>query len=85
MGVLMVTSDDPRRLWQENEIMLLRTVADQVAVAVNHARLFQQMQHEALTDGLTGCFNRRFFEGNIRTHHPAVMQQHQNNGGGKAH
>jgi diguanylate cyclase (GGDEF)-like protein len=62
MGVLMVTSDDPQRLWQDNEVMLLRTVADQVAVAVNHARLFQQMQHQALTDGLTGCFNRRFFE-----------------------
>ena len=62
MGVLMVTSDDPQRLWQENEVMLLRTVADQVAVAVNHARLFQQMQHQALTDALTGCFNRRFFE-----------------------
>jgi diguanylate cyclase (GGDEF)-like protein len=62
LGVLMVTSDDPQRLWQENEVMLLRTVADQVAVAVNHARLFQQMQHQALTDALTGCFNRRFFE-----------------------
>ena|GEM_PF-349973 len=62
MGALMVTSDDPRRLWQENELMLLRTVADQVAVAVNHARLFEQTQRQALTDGLTGCFNRRFFE-----------------------
>jgi diguanylate cyclase (GGDEF)-like protein len=62
MGVLMVASDNPQRLWQDNEVMLLRTVADQVAVAVNHARLFSQMQHQALTDGLTGCFNRRFFE-----------------------
>ncbi|HEX8559294.1 MAG TPA: sensor domain-containing diguanylate cyclase [Pyrinomonadaceae bacterium] len=62
MGVLLVTSDNPQRAWQDNEVMLLRTVADQVAVAVNHARLFQQMQHQALTDGLTGCFNRRFFE-----------------------
>ncbi|MBA3240755.1 MAG: sensor domain-containing diguanylate cyclase [Acidobacteria bacterium] len=62
MGVLMVSSDDPQRVWQENEILLMRTVADQVAVAVNHARLFQQMQQQALTDGLTGCFNRRFFE-----------------------
>jgi diguanylate cyclase (GGDEF)-like protein len=62
MGVLMVTSDDPVRVWQDNEIMLMRTVADQMAVAVNHARLFQQMQQQALTDGLTGCFNRRFFE-----------------------
>lgn len=62
MGVLMVTSDEPERVWQDNEIMLMMTVADQMAVAVNHARLFQQMQQQALTDGLTGCFNRRFFE-----------------------
>jgi diguanylate cyclase (GGDEF)-like protein len=62
MGVLMVKSDEPQRVWQENEILLMRTVSDQVAVAVNHARLFQQMQQQALTDGLTGCFNRRFFE-----------------------
>jgi diguanylate cyclase (GGDEF)-like protein len=62
MGVLLVRSDDPARIWQENEILLLRTVADQVTVAVNHARLFAQMQEQALTDGLTGCFNRRSFE-----------------------
>ncbi|MCA1592380.1 MAG: sensor domain-containing diguanylate cyclase [Acidobacteria bacterium] len=62
MGVLMVCSDDPTRVWQENEILLMRTVADQVAVAVNHARLFQEVRQQALTDGLTGCFNRRSFE-----------------------
>ena len=62
MGVLMVTSDEPERVWQDNEVMLMMTVADQMAVAVNHARLFLQMQQQALTDGLTGCFNRRFFE-----------------------
>jgi len=62
MGVLMVRSADPQRVWQDNEILLMRTVADQVAVAVNHARLFQQMQHQALTDGLTGCSNRRSFD-----------------------
>jgi diguanylate cyclase (GGDEF)-like protein len=62
MGVLLVRSDDPVRTWQENELLLLRTVSDQVTVAVNHARLFAQMQQQALTDGLTGCFNRRSFE-----------------------
>jgi diguanylate cyclase (GGDEF)-like protein len=62
MGVLMGRSDDSTRVWQETEILLLRTVADQVTVAVNHARLFAQTQQQALTDGLTGCFNRRFFE-----------------------
>lgn len=62
MGVLMARSDDHERVWQENEVLLMRTVADQVAVAVNHARLFAQMQQQALTDGLTGCVNRRSFE-----------------------
>jgi diguanylate cyclase (GGDEF)-like protein len=49
-------------VWQENEVLLLRTVADQVAVAVNHASLFAQIQQQALTDALTGCYNRRSFE-----------------------
>jgi diguanylate cyclase (GGDEF)-like protein len=62
MGALLVRSDDSTRVWEENEILLLRTVADQVTVAVSHARLFSQMQQQALTDGLTGCFNRRSFE-----------------------
>ena len=62
IGSLMVRTDDMARAWQESEVLLLRTVADQVAVAVNHARLFAQMQQQALTDGLTGCFNRRSFE-----------------------
>jgi len=62
LGVLLVASDDPRRVWRDNEVMLLRTVADQVAVAVNQARLFQRLQQQALTDPLTGCFNRRFLQ-----------------------
>src|SRR5438105_2138961 len=62
MGAFQVTCADPARAWQENELLLLRTVADQVAVAINHADLFAQIQQQALTDALTGCFNRRSFE-----------------------
>ncbi len=62
MGILMVRSDDQSRVWQENEVLLMRTVADQVAVAVIQARLFAQVQQQALTDELTGCVNRRSFE-----------------------
>ncbi len=61
-GFLLVRTDDPARVWADNELMLLRTVADQLTVAVNQARLFAQMQQLALTDELTGCFNRRWFE-----------------------
>lgn len=62
MGALLVRSDDPQRIWQENELLLLSTVAGQVAIAVNHARLYEQQQQQALTDALTGCQNRRSFE-----------------------
>ncbi len=62
IGTLLVRSDDSSRIWQENEVLLLRTVADQVTIAVNHARLFAQTQQQALTDALTGCVNRRSFE-----------------------
>src|SRR5205085_6814135 len=62
MGVLLVRTDDTRRIWQKSERLLLRTVADQVALAVSHARLFAQIQQQALTDALTGCANRRAFD-----------------------
>jgi len=81
MGALQVTAADSARVWHENEILLLRTVADQVAVAVNHAGLFAQIQQQALTDGLTGCYNRRSFEMQLdkdilmakRLHHPLSL------------
>jgi diguanylate cyclase (GGDEF)-like protein len=62
IGLLLVRSDDMSRVWADNELLLLHTVADQLAVAVNHAHLFAQMQQQALTDSLTGCYNRRSFE-----------------------
>lgn len=62
VGLLLVRSDDENRAWADNELLLLHTVADQLAVAVNQAHLFAQMQQQALTDGLTGCYNRRSFE-----------------------
>lgn len=62
VGLLAVRSDDMSRVWADNELLLLHTVADQLAVAVNQAHLFAQMQQQALTDGLTGCYNRRSFE-----------------------
>jgi diguanylate cyclase (GGDEF)-like protein len=65
IGLLLVRSDDTSRIWADNELLLLHTVADQLVVAVNQAHLFAQMEQQALTDGLTGCFNRRSFESRL--------------------
>jgi diguanylate cyclase (GGDEF)-like protein len=58
----MVRSEDLSRVWADNELLLLATVADQLAVAVNQAHMYAQMQQQALTDALTGWHNRRSFE-----------------------
>jgi diguanylate cyclase (GGDEF)-like protein len=62
IGFLLVRSDDPARVWADNELLLLHTVADQLTVSVNQARLFAEMEQQALTDALTGCYNRRSFD-----------------------
>jgi diguanylate cyclase (GGDEF)-like protein len=62
VGVLLVQSDDASRVWADNELLLLHTVADQLTVALIQAHLFGQLQRQALTDELTGCYNRRSFE-----------------------
>jgi diguanylate cyclase (GGDEF)-like protein len=62
VGLLLVESDNAARVWADNELLLLHTVAEQLTVAVKQAHLFSQMQIQALTDGLTDCYNRRAFE-----------------------
>jgi len=77
IGALQVTAADQTRVWGENEILLLRTVANQAAVAVNHASLFSQLQQQALTDALTGCYNRRSFEMQLDRELHVAKRQHQ--------
>lgn len=78
MGALLVRSNNVSRVWQENEVLLLQTVADQVAVAVSLARLFDHTQKQALTDVLTGCFNRRSFEMQLERELKTAKREQQN-------
>ena len=60
LGVLYAETADP---WEfiEEEILLLRTLADQVAGALHNALTFQKAQEQAITDGLTQVKTHRFF------------------------
>jgi diguanylate cyclase (GGDEF)-like protein len=77
IGSLEVMDDDLARTWDDNEILLLRTVANQVTLAINHADLFAQMQKQALTDALTGCYNRRSLEMQLDRELHVAQRQHQ--------
>jgi diguanylate cyclase (GGDEF)-like protein len=65
IGVLMVEDDTLNRNWEDEEILMVKTVSDQLAVAISHARLFRRVQTQALTDSLTGLFNHRAFQERI--------------------
>jgi diguanylate cyclase (GGDEF)-like protein/putative nucleotidyltransferase with HDIG domain len=59
-GILYVESSKPID-FSEEEVLLLRTLADLIAGALHNALSFQKAQEQAITDGLTGVKTHRFF------------------------
>ncbi len=59
LGVLYVESSELCDFFEE-EILLLRTLADLFAGALHNALTFQKAQEQAITDGLTGVKTHRF-------------------------
>ncbi len=60
IGLLAIDSHEPFHFTPDN-IELVNVFAGQVAVAIENARLFDEVQRLAITDGLTGLHNRRHF------------------------
>ncbi|WP_413167001.1 diguanylate cyclase [Capilliphycus salinus ALCB114379] len=68
-GVLIAYQIKESRGWEKWEIRLLEQLATPIAVAIQQAELYEQLQMAnqelekmAMTDGLTRVANRRFFE-----------------------
>lgn len=60
IGMLAVDSSKPN-FFTADHARLVAAFADQVALAIQNARLFSEVQQLASTDGLTGLHNRRHF------------------------
>src|SRR6266496_1895537 len=60
MGVLNVES---RRedAFTPQDVLIMKTLADLLATALHNAFVFQKLQTQSITDGLTGIKTRRFF------------------------
>jgi diguanylate cyclase (GGDEF)-like protein len=61
IGVLVCESIRPRA-FQSADVQALESVADIVATAIQNAGYVEKIRQLAFKDGLTGLFNRRFFE-----------------------
>src|SRR4030095_16559828 len=62
IGGLLIEDDTPLRNWEDEEVLMVKTVSDQLSVAISHARLFRQVQMQAVTDALTGLYNHGYFQ-----------------------
>jgi diguanylate cyclase (GGDEF)-like protein len=64
--------------FDENALRLLEIIGAQTAIALDRCRLYEELRTQAVTDELTGLFNRRWFDTrlieersrSIRNHHP---------------
>ncbi|MCQ2754668.1 MAG: diguanylate cyclase, partial [bacterium] len=61
----------------ENELNFLKLFAKQIELAITIADLFQAVKEQAITDGMTGLYNRRYFEEVIKKEAIRSDRQHQ--------
>src|SRR5580692_1915293 len=60
LGVLNIESRS-ENAFAPQDVLILNTLADLLATALHNAFVFQKLQQQSITDGLTGIKTRRFF------------------------
>jgi len=61
IGLLVLVERERARHFAPDEVALAQALGEQAASAIEHARLYRAVQEQAITDGLTGLFNHRYF------------------------
>lgn len=61
--------------FDEENVRLLNIIAQQVGIAMENAELYQKMQELASRDGLTGVYNRQYFQTRLDTELKAAQKE----------
>lgn len=60
-AALCLVSCDGRPRFSTSDMNMIMALAERVAVDISHKELFEQVERQAVTDPMTGLFNRRHF------------------------
>jgi diguanylate cyclase (GGDEF)-like protein len=77
LGVLFLQDTDATRDWSIDDISLIGSLADNLSVAIENAELHQERERQAVTDGLTGVYNRRAFTENLEKEFERAVRHEQ--------
>jgi len=66
-GLLVALHRDDGELYTPEDVQLVTMLANHAAIAVENALLYQKLEREAVTDGLTTVFNYRFLISSLET------------------
>jgi diguanylate cyclase (GGDEF)-like protein len=62
IGLIGVGESRSLRRFSDDEVRVLQAIADQAAIAIVNARTIKRLEDQAVTDDLTGLYNRRHLE-----------------------
>ena len=65
-GVLSLYRTDPRAHFSEQDLEMVTFLAEQGGTAIENVLLHEEAQRLSITDGLTGIWNRRYFQMQFR-------------------
>jgi diguanylate cyclase (GGDEF)-like protein len=74
IGVLIVT-DDRRRAWNQSEVLVIRTLSDQVLIALNNAGLRRLVKNLSVTDEKSGLLKRASYLDLLQAETRRALQQ----------
>jgi len=66
IGYLTVENSKEERVFVEAEVRIAQALANEAAISLENARLFQEVEKLSTTDPLTGSKNRRYFDKEAR-------------------
>lgn len=73
-GLVLVEHSIPGA-FDEDNVRLLEIITQQISIAIDNARLYEQLHELANTDGLTQVYNRVFFQNCLQNELDQALQQ----------